>query len=194
MMKPAAFGSKITDSENATDSDTVTVRYSTAIFGSVFGVFFALLTLIAVEIVVNGNAGVTGVVIALVVFAVGAFLLVYVLWKVRSDGGRAMVIGNDGVEYLPLDRKSRFYVPWSEVTGVRYKSDNDGIRWFVLDLRAPRSKFRVEGQKQWHDRYQTTSLTLASAMELKISHGELARLIHAHVPDADDAGERGREA
>jgi hypothetical protein len=181
MMKPAAFGSKITEPEVPTDSDTVTIRYSTAKAAFAIGGIFAMLTLIAVLILVNGDAGGTGVVLALLVFAVGAFLLVYVIRKVRRDGGRAIAMGTDGFEYRLLSGKSRFYVPWSEVNGVRYKTDSDGAGWFVLDLRVPLSKFRVEGKGRWHEN-KRTSLLLPGTALLKGGQ-ELGRLLHAHLPD-----------
>jgi hypothetical protein len=150
------------------------------------GAVFAPLTLVAVLILVYGEAGATGIVLALLVFAVGAFLLMAVLRKVRSDDGRAIVIDNDGLDYRRMNRRERFYVPWSEVSGVRYERLQHGGAWFVLDLRAPRSRFLVEGRS----RSDRTYLELPSMEELKIRHQDLGRLIRAHLPDAGDEDAR----
>ena len=185
MVASARDGSEITESKTETATDSGVVSYSTAgaVFFAIFGL--AMFGVFAVILAAGGSAG--RFAFAVIPLAFGAFCLL-VVWRMSQGGQRAIVIDKDALDVRFLNR-NRVRIPWSEVSGIREKTDLNDQTYVVLDLRAPRSHFLVEEGKPSFKRSRKDRPTLAfpsSRLMLDTKRERLLEMIQAHLPDADD--------
>jgi hypothetical protein len=105
--------------------------------------------------------------------AVGGLCLAMIV-RAKRIGDRALVLNWKGIDHTGL-WGTQYHVPWSEITGA-----HSGQRGVFLELRAPRSQFRVPpravGRKTGHG-----SLFLRDS--LAIPGAELVELIETHRPE-----------
>jgi len=148
----------------------MSVRYSTGLF------LFGTVALAGCGAALTWGGSYPAVGVPFMAF--GAWSLAALI-RTKRIGERALVIDGEGIAHTGL-WGTRYRVPWSEVTGVRPGGGG-------LQLRAPRSRYRVPPQSPRRER-GGNSLLLPSA--LAISNEDLVRVIRPHLSDAeDDEGE-----